>query len=91
MTKSAPSLTPVAHLPLDELRACLSGLAEFCSVDRCNPVECPLFALRTLEPADRLRWFNALSEDDLSYLAAYHHVCMSVKLRSHAVDRDSQS
>ena len=27
-----------------------------------------------------LMWFDALSEDDLSYLTAYHHVCMNTKL-----------
>jgi hypothetical protein len=30
--------------------------------------------------ANRLQWFEALSEDDLDYLAAYHQVCLGVKL-----------
>ena len=82
-------MTAVAHLPLEELRSCLLGLTEFCPVDRCNPVDCPLFNLRTMEPADRLRWFNALTEADLNYLAAYHHVCMTVRLKSRTAPQES--
>lgn len=32
--------------------------------------------------AERLQWFNALTEEDLEYLAAYHHVCLKVGLES---------
>jgi hypothetical protein len=69
-----------AHLLVEELRASLSELAKNCPVDECNPEDCPLFPLREMQRGERLRWFNALNEDDLRYLAAYHHVCMNLKL-----------
>ena len=34
---------------------------------------------------ERLLWFCALNRDDLEYLAAYHHVCMNVKLDARRV------
>ncbi len=71
-----------SHFSIDELRASLVGLAETCPVHKDNPADCPLFTLRRMEPGDRLRWFNALSEDDLGYLASYHYVCMNLKLPS---------
>lgn len=55
-------------------------LLESCPVEGGNPEDCPLCEMRKLPAADRLRWFNALSEADLKYLAAYHHVCMDLKL-----------
>jgi hypothetical protein len=64
----------------DELRASLLSLAKACPVDGCNPKDCPLYSLRKMEPRQRLQWFNALSEDDLVYLATYHHVCMNIKV-----------
>jgi len=64
----------------DELRASLSALMESCPVDRCNPMDCPLFALRELEPSEREQWFEALNEEDLKYLAAYHYVCRNLKV-----------
>jgi len=66
----------------DELRASLLSLTKICPVDECNPKDCPLYSLRKMEPMQRLQWFNALSEDDLAYLAAYHHVCMDIKVAS---------
>ena len=30
-------------------------------------------------------WFDALSEDDLAYLTAYHHVCSNTKLTAKEV------
>ena len=88
MKKLEPSTHAVAHLPLEKLRSCLQGLTEFCPVDRCNPVDCPLFNLRTMDPVERLRWFNALEPADLNYLAAYHQVCMAVRLESHQVSQE---
>ena len=32
-----------------------------------------------VEPAKRVEWFNALKEDDLQYLAAYHYLCLTLK------------
>jgi len=64
-----------------ELRASLLELAEACPVDRCNPEDCPLFALRQMKLEQRLGWFETLDEDDLAYLATYHHVCLTTKLQ----------
>jgi hypothetical protein len=64
----------------DELRANLISLAEACPVDECNPVDCPLYLLRKMKPKQRLQWFNALDEEDLLYLATYHHICMNIKV-----------
>jgi len=63
-----------------ELRANVLALAEACPVENCNPTDCPLYQLRQKKYTARLAWFNALSEDDLAYLAAYHDVCLNLKL-----------
>ena len=70
------------HVDVERLRDELVCLVETCPVDRCNPVDCPLFGLRNLAIKERLRWFGALREEDLRYLAGYHYVCMKVKLAS---------
>lgn len=62
----------------DELRASLSALMDCCPVDQCNPVDCPLFALRKMERREREQWFEALNEADLGYLAAYHYECQNL-------------
>jgi len=74
-------MTPVTQLRGDELRANLLDLAEDCPMDHCNPDDCPLFAVRLLNRAERRRWIETLEEDDLAYLATYHHVCLSTKLK----------
>ena len=28
----------------------------------------------------RLRWFDTLEQEDLMFLAAYHHICLHTKL-----------
>lgn len=66
--------------PRNELRAEFLALSEACPFDHCNPHDCPLFLVRKLKPRDRLRWFDGLGEADLTYLAAYHHVCLATKL-----------
>jgi hypothetical protein len=69
----------VSQLQKEELRDSLLKLALACPVENCNPQDCPLFAVRRMDPGKRLEWFNALSLDRLSYLAAYHHLCMGRK------------
>jgi hypothetical protein len=64
----------------NELRASVLCLAEACPVRNCNPADCPLYQLRKKKSAERLKWFDALSEDDLAYLAAYHDVCLNLIL-----------
>jgi hypothetical protein len=64
----------------NELRVDLVELAEACPYDNCNPEDCPLFALRKLPVADRMRWVNALTDKDLVYLSTYHYVCLDTKL-----------
>ncbi len=65
-----------------ELRANLLELSKACPFDQTNPQDCPLFLLRRMRPARRLQWFHALPENDLGYLAAYHRVCLAVKVES---------
>jgi hypothetical protein len=69
----------------DLLRASLISLTERCPGVECNPEDCPLFRLRKMKPSARLQWFQALTEEDLDFLAAYHHVCMNVKLTENRV------
>lgn len=65
---------------LDGLRAGLLELVNICPVEKCNPADCPLFALRELTHRQRLDWLGALNQADLEYLAIYHYVCMNIKL-----------
>ncbi len=71
--------TTSSHSLKDELRDTLLSLAEVCPVVECNPKDCPLYLLRKMKRPQRLKWFNALDEDDLVYLAMYHHVCLNTK------------
>ena len=66
----------------EELRASLLELAECCLLGQANPEDCPLFLLRKMDPVKRSQWFNLLSEDDLIYLAAYHQVCLNIRLQT---------
>ena len=72
-------MTELRESLLFELRSSVLELSKVCPVDDCNPEDCPLFALRQMEPEQRLEWLRALSQEDLSYLAVYHHVCMRLK------------
>ncbi len=69
------------HEQQNELRANLLELSEACPFDQTNPADCPLFPLRKWAPTKRLQWFNALIENDLVYLAAYHHICFATRMR----------
>jgi hypothetical protein len=75
-------MSSISHPRKEELRVNLLTLAEACPLDPCNPEDCPLFALRQMKPGERLQWFNALGEEDLEYLASYHHICLTTKLHS---------
>ena len=70
----------------EELRANLIALTSNCPVDHCNPADCPLFELRRMGLQERVKWFNALGEDDLMYLATYHHVCLHLKFNLEQVE-----
>jgi len=65
---------------VDGLRASLLELINVCPVEQCNPADCPLFPLRKMDHRQRLHWFASLDRTDLEYLAAYHYVCMNVRL-----------
>lgn len=64
----------------EALRSELLCLLETCPAEYCNPDGCPLHGLRALKYSERLDWFNALSEEDLVFLATYHAVCFALKL-----------
>jgi hypothetical protein len=68
-----------------ELRANLLELTEACPFHHANPEDCPLFRLRKMKPRKCLQWFNALTENDLAYLASYHRVCFATKVESSVV------
>jgi len=57
-------------------------LIHCCPAEHCNPTECVLHALRQLSYPQRIAWYSALTKDDLEFLAAYHHVCMKLRLQS---------
>jgi hypothetical protein len=65
-----------------ELRANLLELTEACPSHDANPEDCPLFLLRKMKPRKRLQWFNALTDNDLVYLASYHRVCFTTKVEA---------
>lgn len=84
-------MTAPMQLPLPssvgDLRASLLELIDACPVERCNPADCPLFPLRKMNYRQRRLWFLALSPTDLEYLAAYHNVCMNVRLSARGLRR----
>ncbi len=67
---------------IEDLQANLQELSAACPFHLANPKDCPLFPLRKMEPRKRLQWCNALTEDDLGYLAAYHRVCLTIRVES---------
>ena len=68
------------QLQKSELRDSLMSLTKCCPVDGCNPEDCPLFLVRKMSADERVQWFNGLSLEGLSYLAAYHQTCLGHKL-----------
>jgi hypothetical protein len=64
----------------DELGTSLISLAKCCPINEGNPEDCLLFQVRKLKPSVRLDWLKALDEDDLNFVAAYHHICLNVRL-----------
>jgi len=71
---------PVLGEPQNELLADLLKLSVACPFDQTNPPDCPLSPLRRMKPARRSQWLRALTQDDWSYLAGYHRVCLAVKM-----------
>ena len=71
----------VTHARSTALRYQLRVLAAACPFGEDNPGDCPLFMLRQMKPRERWQWFSRLDEADLSYLAAYHHICLTTKVR----------
>jgi hypothetical protein len=59
----------------------LKPLSQACPLPPCNP-DCPMHQLRNMLAKPRLRWLATLSEEDLKFLAAYHHVCAKTTLES---------
>ena len=63
-----------------QLRADFLALSETCPFDHANPDDCPLHEVRKLKRPQRLKWLKALGEEDLTFLAAYHQVCLTTKV-----------
>lgn len=75
-------MNPKTAIHSSEVRDYVLALAGCCPVDQCNSPDCPLYQVRQLKLSDRVHWLQALDDDDLHYLAAYHHVCLTAKIRS---------
>jgi len=75
-------MSSMPHEQQNELRFKLLRLLESCPFDETNAEDCPLFPLRKMKPARRLQWVDALTEDDLGYLANYHRVCLTIRQES---------
>jgi hypothetical protein len=75
-------MTPLSPQERAELLDSVLQVAMQCPVDQTNPVACPLYAIRKLDLPQRIRWFYHLSDDELSYLASYHCVCMKTKMEA---------
>ena len=71
--------TAIGHSLKDELRDIVLSLTEACPLAECKPKDSPLYLLRKMKRQQRIKWFNALDEDDLTYLVMYHHVCLSIR------------
>ena len=63
-----------------ELRNSLVCLAKACPVEEGNPDDCILFSVRKMKASARWQWFKTMGPEGLTFLAAYHHVCMGNKL-----------
>jgi len=73
-------MIPMSEQQRTVLRDDLLRLTEQCPVEGGNPVDCPLFDVRQLAPAKRRHWVEALTQDELAYLNAYHCVCAQLKI-----------
>ena len=79
---TSPVVGSMLRQQKNKLRVSLMELTETCPFDSCNPEDCPLFPLRKMSQRERLRWFKALAEKDLVYLAAYHYTCLGTKIKA---------
>lgn len=66
------------------LQAGVMELMGNCPFHQANPEDCPLHAVRELPPRQRSQWINRLTEADLDYLTAYHHICLKIKQQAAA-------
>lgn len=64
------------------LRKAVLELVNHCPMKQENPDDCPLSGIRKLTPTKRQVWVNGLPKNDLSHLAAYHHVCLKLAFES---------
>ena len=70
-------MKPKADRQREALLAQVLSLSRSCPFHRCNPPDCPLYEVRKLKRAERVKWLSALAESDLSYLIAYHSICLA--------------
>jgi len=75
-------MIPMSEQHKTVLRDNLLSLAVQCPMERANPVDCPLFDVRKLDPSKGRQWFKGLTRDDLVYLNAYHCVCAQLRMES---------
>ena len=76
---------------LSQLQANVLKLSEACPFHVTNPADCPLFEVRKLAPAKRSQWVEALSKDDLEYLATYHRVCIRIMTGDRPTPRQTKA
>ena len=69
--------------PVRKLQAELKSILDSCPLKPCDS-DCPLYDLRKMFCETRQQWLASLTEEDLIFLTAYHHVCEKVGLESAA-------
>jgi len=58
------------------LKKAIAGLVKACPMSIDNPSLCPLHPVRKKGRTLRTRWLDALTVEDMAYIADYHKVCL---------------
>jgi hypothetical protein len=75
-------MSPLSQQQRAELLDSILQVAMGCPVDQTNPADCPLFLIRKMDLPRRIQWLSNLTDEDLTYLASYHCLCLKIKLES---------
>jgi len=69
-------LTPQKSRQREELASNILQLTTGCPYGFDNPDFCPLHGVSMLEPAERAKWVEMLTDEELEYLSTYHEICL---------------
>ena len=64
----------------EKLREHILRLEMECPLHHDNPHDCPLYEVRKMDLPQRQRWLESLTPENVSFLQAYHFVCLKTKL-----------